>query len=158
MGDHEDAQFVPISVLNTFVTDWTFKAKVVRITSREYNNAKGPGKLMNLDLIDKHNTMIQATLFNEGVDRFRDVIATDKVYTFSNGQVKLANKRFTSIPNDFCVTMDQHAKIEEVVDVDPNKYLREVSYNFITIKQISESNTNEALVDVIGVITEVHEV
>lgn len=54
MGDKDDAQFTPIEVLNTYVTDWTIKAKVIRKTIRTWNNAKGNGTLMNIDLMDKH--------------------------------------------------------------------------------------------------------
>lgn len=85
MGNTEDAQFVPISVLNTFVQDWTIKAKVVRKNQRSWNNAKGTGNLMNIDLMDKNNYQIQATFFNDAVAKFQDVIQEGKVYTFSSG-------------------------------------------------------------------------
>jgi hypothetical protein len=34
----------------------------------------------------------------------------------SGGQVKMANKRFTTIKNDYCVTFDERADIEEIQD------------------------------------------
>ena len=34
----------------------------------------------------------------------------------SGGQVKMANKKFTTIKNDYCLTFDEGADIEEVDD------------------------------------------
>jgi len=38
------------------------------------------------------------------------------VYLFSQGQVKLANKKFSSVNNDFCINFDKQAQIKEVED------------------------------------------
>lgn len=38
------------------------------------------------------------------------------VYLFSNGVVKMANKRFTSIKNDFCIVFEKNAQIKQVHD------------------------------------------
>ncbi len=40
----------------------------------------------------------------------------DQVYTFSGGQVKLANKKYTSIKNDYCLTFDYSTVIEKCAD------------------------------------------
>jgi len=32
----------------------------------------------------------------------------------AGGQVKMANKRFTTIPNDFSLSFDNYAQIEEI--------------------------------------------
>lgn len=85
MGNKEDAQYVPISVLNTFVHDWTIKAKVLRKNKRDWNNARGNGTLMNVDVMDKDGCQIQATFFNDAVAKFNDVLQEGKVYTFSSG-------------------------------------------------------------------------
>ena len=43
-------------------------------------------------------------------------IYENKVYLFSNGIVKMANKKFTSIKNDFCIVFEKNAQILEIVD------------------------------------------
>lgn len=46
--------------------DWIIKAKVTNKGSvRNYNNAKGPGKLFNFELADIHGSQIQVTCFND---------------------------------------------------------------------------------------------
>lgn len=50
---------MPIKALNQFATDWRIKARVVKKPPlREYKNARGNGKIMNIDVIDKEGTMI----------------------------------------------------------------------------------------------------
>ena len=71
---------------------------------------------MNIDLVDRQGTMIQATGFNETAQRLHDILEPDQVYTFSGGQIKLANKKFTSIKNDYCITFDNGTVIEKCAD------------------------------------------
>lgn len=77
---------------------------------------KGEGCLMNIDIIDKEGTQIQATFFNEAANKFHPILQENHVYLFSNGQVKLANKKFTSIKNDYCIYFDSNADIVEIDD------------------------------------------
>lgn len=84
--DAEADLFMPIKAINTFNMDWRIKARVVKKGAmRTYNNAKGPGKLFNIDLVDRDNTQIQATFFNDSADRFFDRLQEQKVYVFANG-------------------------------------------------------------------------
>lgn len=65
--------------------------------------------------------------------------------------VKLANKRFTSIPNDFCLTFSRQSTIERVAeDVE----IQSVSFSFTGLDRIAEFPQSRT-VDVIGVILEV---
>lgn len=38
------------------------------------------------------------------------------MYLFANGTVKMANKKFTAIKNDHCLTFDINAEIEDIGD------------------------------------------
>ena len=66
--------------------------------------------------MDKDGSQIQATFFNEGAEKYDKVLQENKVYLFSNGNVKLANKKFTSIKNDYCLNFDNNADVQEVED------------------------------------------
>lgn len=105
-----------------------------------------------MDLVDQNHTQIQATFFNEAATKFDTVVEEGKVYAMSGGQVKIANKRFTTIPNDHCITFDEHAAIEEVRDVE-NK-ITGGGYNFTTLREVQESQ-QVFMIDVIGIITDV---
>ena len=54
-----DAGFTPINVLNTYTQEWVIKAKITKkYTMRTWNNAKGTGTLLNMDLVDRSQTQI----------------------------------------------------------------------------------------------------
>lgn len=99
--------YMPIAALNGFCADWCIKARVVKKPPvKNYNNAKGPGQLLNIDLIDREGTMIQATMFNKEVERLADTFEENQVIVLSGGQIKMANKRYTTIKHDFNIMFD----------------------------------------------------
>jgi replication factor A1 len=103
--------------LNQFSTDWRIKARVTKKTPlREWNNLKGSGCLLNLELMDKEGTLILATFFNEGAKKYDTILSENNVYLFSNGVLKISNKKFTSIKNDYCINFDTNAEVQEVDD------------------------------------------
>lgn len=71
---------------------------------------------MNIELIDKDGTQITGTFFNEQADKYDEMLKENKVYLFSNGSIKIANQRFTSIKNDHAITFDRNSQIKEVED------------------------------------------
>ena len=59
-----DTAFMPVKALNQFSQDCIIKIRVVKKGAlRSYSNQNGEGKLVNFDLVDGHNTLIQATAF-----------------------------------------------------------------------------------------------
>ena len=62
---------MPVSCLNTFTQDWIIKVKITKkYQVRQWKNARGEGTILNLDLMDKENTQIQATFFSEAATKF----------------------------------------------------------------------------------------
>lgn len=152
MDSRPSSAFMPIKALNQFTNDWVIKARVVKKAPiREWKNAKSSGKLLNFDLIDKEGTMIQGTAFNEAAENFDSMLSGEGVYTFANGMVKLANKRFTAIPNDHCLTFGKDSIVQQCAEDDE---IESVSFTFTGLNQI-EDILQSKTVDVIGVILDV---
>lgn len=105
---------MPIKALNTFARDWKIQARVASKSEKRSTN-KG-GSLLKIALVDIYGTQIEGTFFNDAAERFDPLLKENKVYLFSNGQIKMANKKFTSIKNDFCIVFEKHANITEVAD------------------------------------------
>jgi len=144
--------YMPIKHLNSFSKDWKIKARVTKKAPlRTWNNSKGTGKLLNIDLVDREGTGIQATFFNDAADKFNNMIEQGQCYLFANGFVKMANKRFTSIKNDFCLTFDNRTEIEPVNEDD--NAIQAQSFSFVKIREV-ESLSSYATVDVCGVIVQ----
>ncbi|CAI2359121.1 unnamed protein product [Moneuplotes crassus] len=148
---NDQNSFMPIKALNSFVPEWKIKAKVnMKGEIKRWNNARGEGYLLNINLIDFKGDMIQATFFKEAVDKFEPILEEGSVYTFSNGSIKNANKKFSTIPNDFCINFGTEAEIERVED-DGSISSPQVSYTPISTIQAIESGS---CINVIGVILE----
>lgn len=60
----------------------------------------------------------------------------------------MANKKFTSIPNDFCITFDRNTTIDEVCNDDS---IGAQGFSFVTIDAINDFEQNRT-VDAVGVI------
>ncbi len=89
---------------------------------------------MNIELIDKDGTQIQATFFGEeAAKRFGPMIKENKVFLFANGAVKLANKKFTSIKNDYCLTFDHMADVQEA---EEDNQIKKQGFSFVSLKGI----------------------
>ncbi len=58
---------------------WSIKARVINKSSiRTYNNAKGEGRLFNVEFMDSTG-VIRATGFNEQLDKFYETLTIDNV-------------------------------------------------------------------------------
>lgn len=111
----QDTQFpMPIKSLNTFSRDWKIQARVVDMS--EKRQTKNQGSLIKLELMDSFGTRIEATLFNDAADYWGDKISKGKVYDFYDGSVKIANRRFTNVVNDFSLVLERTSKIVEIAD------------------------------------------
>ena len=118
---------------------------------RTWSNAKGEGKLFSVDLLDAQNDEIRGTFFKETADKFHDMLQANSVYYFSGGRLKVANKKYTSIKNNYEITFDQHSEIRPASDTGN---IKAIMYNFKKMGELEEAavDTN---VDVIGVVKDV---
>ena len=103
---------------------------------------------MNIELMDSFGTQIQATFFKDAVDKYDPIIKEGNIYLLSNGTVKIANQKFTSIKNDYCLVFDKNGDIVEVPDDDS---IQEKGFNFIPIKDIT-SIDKPRVIDIIGIL------
>lgn len=66
---------MPLSCLNTFLTDWQIKVKCIKKSPiKTWNKPNSQGKLFSMELMDRFDTQIQASMFNEAADKFYDLI------------------------------------------------------------------------------------
>ena len=138
--------YMPIKALNTFMRDWIIKARVASDV-KNIITKKG-GKMMKIELVDQYGTQIEGTFFGEAADKFEHVLKKDGVYLFSNGQVKMANKKFTALKNDFCIIFQKWSQINEAKD---DGSISNQVFDFTTIEDIQDIAEHRAI-DVCGVI------
>ena len=73
------------------------------------------------------------------------------MYLFANGQVKMANQKYTSIKNDYSIVFDKQSEIEEV---DDDASIQNRGFCFTTIQEINDFEQMRTI-DAIGIITQV---
>nr|CCA21790.1 replication protein A 70 kDa DNAbinding subunit puta [Albugo laibachii Nc14] len=131
---------------------WTIKARVTnRAPIKNWTNARGQGKLFSIDLLDSKGGEIRATMFNDAVDKFYDVLRPGQVFYFSGGKIRMANRKFSSVNNDYEITFDQHSEISLASD---DRGIQQMNYNFKKIGTL-EKLPADANIDVIGVVKQV---
>ncbi|XP_006649629.1 replication protein A 70 kDa DNA-binding subunit B [Oryza brachyantha] len=143
----------PLISLNPYQGNWVIK---VRVTSkgnlRTYRNARGEGCVFNVELTDEDGTQIQATMFNEAAKKFYPMFELGKVYYISKGSLRIANKQFKTVHNDYEMTLNENAVVEEA---EGETFIPQIQYNFVKIDQLGPYVGGRELVDVIGVVQSV---
>lgn len=105
---------------------------------------------MNVEIIDKFGDQILCTFFNDSVSKYKEFLKVGGCYLFYNGQIKSANKKYTSIKNDYQISFNKETEIKEIEEDDNIKAPEEV-FAFSTLKEI-KSLPNDSRVDFIGVV------
>ncbi|XP_052472753.1 replication protein A 70 kDa DNA-binding subunit [Carassius gibelio] len=141
------SKVVPISSLNPYQSKWTVRARVTNKSAiRTWSNSKGDGKLFSMELVDESGE-IRATGFNNEVDKFYSIIEQGKVYYISKGSLKIANKQFSSLKNDYEMTLNGETSI---IPCEDSHDVPKVQCDFVSIADL-ESREKDTIVDVIAV-------
>ncbi|CAH9092770.1 unnamed protein product [Cuscuta europaea] len=144
----------PLISLNPYQGNWTIKVCVTsKGNMRFYKNARGEGCVFNVELTDQDGTQIQATMFNEAAKKFFDNFEMGKMYYISKGTLKLANKQFKTVQNDYEMTLNENSIVEEASN-EP-AFVPETKFNFVPIDELGPFVNSRELVDVIGVVQSV---
>ena len=70
----------------------------------------------------------------------------------SGGQVKMANKKFTTIPHNFCITFNEETKVSEVTNFRPTDFSGQ-GFNFKTLSEVQDL-VGLTMLDLIAIVHE----
>lgn len=95
---------------------------------------------------------IRATGFNDAVDTYYNMLEEGKVYFISRARINIAKKQFSNVNNEYEIMLEANSEIEPCDDDS----VPQVKYNFKQLANLDEVQ-KDAIVDVIGVVKEVHD-
>lgn len=144
-----EIQTTPINALSPYQNRWVIKARVSNKSDiKTWNNSRGSGKLFNMELIDESGE-IRCTGFQDQVDKFYNMIEIQKLYYISRATIKLANKAYSTLKNDYEMSLTADSEI--ILCNDENVAIPLMTYEFVPIKEIGNME-KDSLVDVLGVV------
>ena len=141
----------PISSLNPYMNRWMIRVRVTNQPNiRSYHNARGDGKVLNVDLLDAEGGEIKAVCFNDTAERFSQVFQAGRVYDIQKGQISnVKNKKFNNA--DFEIRLDNGSVVEECTDTQATASIKKIHYKFQKIASIEDAFVG-GMADVIGVV------
>jgi replication factor A1 len=140
----------PIAALTPYQNNWRIKARVVQKSDiRHYSNQRGEGRFFSVTLMDDSGE-IKGTAWNAVVDDLFEKLQENRVYFFSKARVNLAKKKFSTVSNDYELSLDRGTEIEEVSSlIQSLKYelrgtqcndadVPVIRYNFVNLSGLPE--------------------
>lgn len=94
--DEENHSLMTIAMLSPVCdSNWKIKARILKKNDiKQYKNAKGEGCLFSIEIMDKNQTEISCSFFNNGCDKWFDFLNEGNIYIFSGGYIKDNNSRY----------------------------------------------------------------
>lgn len=73
-------------------------------------------------------------MFNEAARKFYERFVLGKVYYISKGTLKVANKQFKTVQNDYEMTLNENSEVEEAANEE--SFVPETKFNFVQVDQL----------------------
>ncbi|KAL8540935.1 hypothetical protein ACS0TY_002266 [Phlomoides rotata] len=143
-----------IAELFPYEDGWTIKVRVARKTSREtYLKEDRKTETVKLILQDQEGSMVQATLFNEQINKFYEMLESGKCYLISKGNIRHVNKKFDNVNDKIEISFTDATKVEESLECFPLKLTKP----FVPFNEVENKSTGQSLIDILGLVVKVRQ-
>ena len=154
-NDNTAKRDISVSALSPYGEGWLLRVRCTQKGPiREYNNAKGPGRLFSVTFADGTGE-IRGTVFSEQVDRLHNLIQPGQTYSISNAMIKLANAKFNTTNHEYELVFSEKTKIESIPETSD---IPLAHYNFVPISELQNRPLDSPPLDVVGVVRSIEPV
>lgn len=144
------SSYTPIISLTPFSNKWVIKGRCLSKSDiKKFTNQKGEGKLFSIYVVDESGS-IKVSCFNETVDVFYEMFDVGKVYSISNGAVKMSNKKYSTATSEYEINLEKNSEIQLVYDETAPKFF----FKFVRVQEL----VADVLIDFIGAVKSIGEV
>jgi len=143
------AGFFPISEISSYHSKWVLRARVTaKGQLRSFSSRNGQStQVFDCSLLDESGE-IRASFFGEMANKYYGVIEQGKVFTFSRGGCKIANRQYNRTNHRYELVFDRDGLVEPAAD---DGHIAAVKFNFVDLRVV-QSKTMPCSVDVCGII------
>ena len=116
-----------LSNITTFSKDIKLYVKVAKKCEIKgfFNKVRNANsRLLSFDLIDPTGYEMQAMTFDQGCDKFFNIIQEDQIYYIEGGYAKLNDKKYTNIKSDYKIIVDVNTKIIKIPPENDTLFLK----------------------------------
>ncbi|ORE09798.1 replication factor-a protein [Rhizopus microsporus var. microsporus] len=143
-----ESSLTPIKNINPYQSRWTIKARVTQKSQiKQWHNNRGDGKLFSLNLLDQSGE-IKATAFNDQVDRLYHMLEEGKVYYLSKARVTMARKQFSTLDNEYELTLEAGTEIELC---SGDSAIPQMNFKFVKVSDLDNIEAGSTI-DIMGVV------
>jgi len=140
--------FLPICELSTYQRKWMIKARVTnKAPLREFKS--GQGKVFHVELLDAAGGEIRASFFNQAAEKFYNTLEKGKCFTFTRGNIRVANKQYNPTNHRYELSFDKDALVEAATD---DSSIEEVKFSFVTLRAL-QARAVPCTADLCGIVT-----
>jgi len=144
---------VPIAQLSSFMQRCRVMVRVLsKSEMKTFSNARGPGKLFSVDLMDAAGECVRAACFNSAADKYFGMLQIKKTYDINGASVKPGNPRWCRYP--FELTIEDRGT--SVVALPEDGSIPPMPYKFVPLASLGTSPAGSSC-DVMGVAHSVEE-
>jgi len=92
------------------------------------------GQVFSVDLLDAEGGEIRCSFFNDAASKFHAELAQGKIYTFANGSVKVANKKYNSLNHNYEIAFAEGNAAIHAQDDDSK--ISQMNWNIQSIRSL----------------------